>query len=260
MEPSSKEEYALEVVSLKKRFGSLEVLKGIDFAVRKGEIFVLMGGSGSGKTVLLKHFLRLLIPEDGEVRVEGVPLHTFTEDEFLSYLKRVGVVFQGSALLDSLTTFENIAFPLRQHTDLSEKEVRDRVEELLFRVGLSGFGERYPQELSGGMRKRAGIARALALSPDFLFFDEPTSGLDPLTSAVIEELVLHLHREGSFTGFVITHSIETARRLGDRIALLHKGKIHFVGDFLQFVNSQDPVVQAFVKRDPDLIRTYGVAE
>lgn len=245
---------AIAVENLHKSFGKLAVLQGITLSIQKGEIFVLMGVSGSGKSVFLKHLLRLLLPDRGEIRIDGKPLSQYDDSSFFSYLKRVGVVFQNAALFDSLTAGENVAFPLREHTTMSEEEIRARVEELLLRVGLQGVADKYPSELSGGMRKRVGLARALALQPEFLYFDEPTSGLDPMVSALIEDLVGELHEEARFTGIVITHSLDTARRLGKRGALLWEGKIRFLGTMEEFFQSDDPVVQAFLRRDPHLIQ------
>jgi phospholipid/cholesterol/gamma-HCH transport system ATP-binding protein len=248
------EDFPIVVQNLHKSFGSLKVLKGLDFSIPRGEIFVVMGVSGSGKSVFLKHLLKLLEPDEGEILIEGKPLSRYDDAEFLSYLKRVGVVFQNSALFDSLTTGDNVAFPLREHSRLNDAEIGDAVEHLLERVGLSGVSEKYPSELSGGMRKRVGIARALALNPDFLYFDEPTSGLDPMVSALIEDLVLDLHQESRFTGIVITHSLETARKLGNQILLLWQGKSQFLGKTEDFFRTDDPIVNAFIRRDPRLIQ------
>lgn len=247
-------EVAISVEGIHKRFGSLVVLRGLNLTIERGEIFVLMGVSGSGKSVFLKHLLRLLLPDAGEIRIAGKPLSQYDDAAFLNYLKRVGVVFQNAALFDSLTAGENVAFPLREHTSLTSTEIALRVEELLSRVGLPGISHKYPSELSGGMRKRVGLARALALQPEFLYFDEPTSGLDPMVSAMIEDLILDLHNESPFTAIVITHSLDTARRLGKHIALLWDGVTRFFGTLDDFFRSDDSVVQAFIRRDPRMIQ------
>lgn len=244
---------ALAVEGLTKSFADQPVLEGVNLRVPKGRIFVLMGISGSGKSVFLKHLIRLLKPESGRILVENRELAAMDRDELVRYLRRVGMVFQGSALFDSLSAGENVAFPLREHSELDDGRIRARAEEMLERVGLEGAYHKLPAELSGGMRKRAGIARGLALRPDFLYFDEPTSGLDPITSAVIEELIVETHREFGYTGVVITHSVSTAQRLGHKVALLWNGRIRAVGTFEDLAAADDPIIQGFLKRDPHVL-------
>ena len=232
---------------LRKRFGTAEVLRGVSFALDKGETLVIMGGSGSGKTVLLRNIAGLLRPAGGEIRVFGIDITRRTEEDLLPIRRRMGYVFQGAALFDSLSVYDNVAFPLREHTNLPESEIRTRVLHVLSLVGL---GEevlsKLPSELSGGMRKRVGIARALVSEPEMLLFDEPTAGLDPTNSKMVGELIVKLKGGVCDTSIVVTHDIELARTVADRVAILIDGRFAVIGPVDEVMNSGDPVVQAFL--------------
>jgi phospholipid/cholesterol/gamma-HCH transport system ATP-binding protein len=240
-------DHVVEARDLRKRFGRAEVLRGVSFALDRDETLVIMGGSGSGKTVLLRTIAGLLRPDGGELRVFGIDITSLTEEELLPIRRRMGYVFQGAALFDSLTVYENVAFPLREHTSLPEAEIRRRVLHVLSLVGL---GEdvlaKLPSELSGGMRKRVGIARALVIEPEMLLFDEPTAGLDPTNSKMVGELILKLKDGVCDTSIVVTHDIELARTVADRVAILIDGRFAILGPVNDVMNSGDPVVQAFL--------------
>ncbi len=228
-----------------KRFGELEVLRGIDLDLTEGETFVLLGGSGSGKTVLMKHFEGLLRPDAGTVTIDG---HDVSTPEGLDAVRReLGVQFQSGALFDSMSVADNVAFPLREMKHLPETEVRARVTELLSLVGLSEQAAQLPAELSGGMRKRVAFARAMALRPKLLLSDEPTAGLDPLTTETVDDAIVAAHRALGVTAFIITHDLPTAFRIADRVGLLHEGRIIEVGPPDVFRASEHPAVKAFLK-------------
>lgn len=246
---------AIVIQGLCKRFGAQIVLDQLNLEVQRGELFIVMGLSGTGKSVTLKHLLRLIEPDAGNIYIDGQNLQQMNEAELVAYLKRVGMVFQNSALFDSMSSGENIAFPLREHGQLSARQIEQRVDEMLQRVRLAHAKDKNPADLSGGMRKRIGLARALVLRPDFVFFDEPTSGLDLVTGAVIEDLILETHREFGYTGLVITHHWELAQKLASRVALLWAGGIHWVGTPNDFAKSTDPIIRGFLNRDPRILET-----
>lgn len=250
---------AIAIDGLCKKFGTLQVLDGLSFSIERGEMFIVMGLSGTGKSVTLKHLLRLIEPDAGTIAIDGQDLFAMDENELVGYLKRTGTVFQNSALFDSFSTGDNVAFPLREHTDLSEAEIADRVDDYLRRVRLPDTRDKNPADLSGGMKKRVGLARALVMQPDIVYFDEPTSGLDMVTGAVIEELILETHREFGYTGLVITHHWELAQKLANRVALLWQGSVHAVGTPQEFAASRDPIVRGFLQRDPAVLalNTHG---
>ncbi|HEV8472418.1 MAG TPA: ATP-binding cassette domain-containing protein [Methylomirabilota bacterium] len=237
----------VDVVDLRKAFDRAEVLRGVSFRLDKGETLVVMGGSGSGKTVLLRHIAGLIRPDTGEVRVFGRNIEGLGEEDLLPIRRRMGYVFQGAALFDSLSVFENVAFPLREHTSLPEAEIRTRVTHFLSLVAL---GEDVlpllPSELSGGMRKRVGIARALVIEPEMLLFDEPTAGLDPTNSKTVGELILQLKSGVCDTSIVVTHDVELARTVADRLAILMDGRFAAVGRADEVMASGEPAVQAFL--------------
>jgi phospholipid/cholesterol/gamma-HCH transport system ATP-binding protein len=240
-------DHIVEARDLRKRFGRAEVLRGLSFTLDKGETLVIMGGSGSGKTVLLRTIAGLIRPDGGVISVFGIDIGVLSEEELLPIRRRMGYVFQGAALFDSLAGFENVAFPLREHTSMPEPEIRDRVVHVLSLVGL---GEdvlaKLPSELSGGMRKRVGIARALVIEPEMLLFDEPTAGLDPTNSKMVGELISKLKDGVCDTSIVVTHDVELARTVADRIAILIDGRFAVLGAADDVMNSSDPVVQAFL--------------
>jgi phospholipid/cholesterol/gamma-HCH transport system ATP-binding protein len=226
----------LEVVTLRdvrKSFGEKEVLCGINLAVRRGDTLVVLGGSGAGKSVLLKHINGLIRPDSGAVVVLGCGVSHRSESELVELRRRVSYVFQQGALFDSLSVGENVAYSLREHTDLPRDAIAERVAELLRRVGLAGTERLSPAELSGGMRKRVALARGLALEPEVILYDEPTAGLDPLTGAAITALIQEVGRTTGATSLVVTHDLAVARELGGRMAFLAEGKLPFVGSLAE---------------------------
>jgi len=240
-------DHVVDARDLRKRFGSADVLRGVSFALDTDETLVIMGGSGSGKTVLLRTIAGLIQPNSGVLQVFGIDITALSEEELLPIRRRMGYVFQGAALFDSLTVYDNVGFPLREHTSQSESEIRGRVLHVLSLVGL---GEdvlpKLPSELSGGMRKRVGIARALVIEPEMLLFDEPTAGLDPTNSKMVGELILRLKDGVCDTSVVVTHDIELARTVADRVAILIDGRFAVLGPADEVMNSSDPIVQAFL--------------
>ncbi|HEX5814725.1 MAG TPA: ATP-binding cassette domain-containing protein [Methylomirabilota bacterium] len=240
-------DHLVEANDLVKRFGRTEVLRGVSFRLDKGETLVIMGGSGSGKTVLLRTVAGLIRADGGGVRVFGIEITRLSEEELLPIRRRMGYVFQGAALFDSLSVYDNVAFPLREHTNAAAAEIRRRVVHVLSLVGLAeDVLPKLPAELSGGMRKRVGIARALVTEPEMLLFDEPTAGLDPTNSRLVAELILKLKGGVCDTSIVVTHDVELARTVADRLAILMDGRFAILGPVDDVMNSGDPAVQAFL--------------
>lgn len=239
----------IKVVDLRKTFGNQEVLKGINLDLETGKITTIIGGSGSGKTVLLKHLNALLLPERGNVLVDGKNITKLGERELNEIRQKFGVLFQGAALLDSMTIYDNVAFPLREKTKMTENEIRERAEERLAQVGLAGMGYKYPAEVSGGMKKRAGLARALVMQPEIVLFDEPTTGLDPLLGRSIHDLIRRMHATFGFTGVIVSHDIPEVFQISDRVAMLANGIIEEVGTTQEFLASKNPVVRQFLQGD-----------
>ncbi len=237
----------IAVIGLKKSFGEKPVLRGIDLEIMPGESLVLVGGSGAGKSVFLKHLIGLLLPDEGHVIVDGIDLTLAEPSVALRLRKKFGMSFQEGALFDSMTVFGNIAFPLRRHTDMDQAAVAARVRECLELVRLENVEDRYPAELSGGMRRRVGFARAIALEPDILLFDEPTTGLDPINTAVIARLINRMRRELRVTAVTITHDMNLAWKVADRLAMLREGRIIALDDPEGFRTSPDPYVRAFLE-------------
>jgi phospholipid/cholesterol/gamma-HCH transport system ATP-binding protein len=237
----------IEVIGLRKAFDANEVLRGVSFDLVRGETLVVMGGSGSGKTVLLRLIAGLIRPDAGQIRVFGRSIEHLSEEGLLPLRRRMGYVFQGAALFDSLSVFENVAYPLREHTSLPEEELHARVVRHLALVGLDpGVLPLLPAELSGGMRKRVGIARALAVEPEVLLFDEPTAGLDPTNSRLVAELIGQLRAGVCDTGIVVTHDFDLARTVASRVAILIDGRFAAHGPLSDVVESRDAGVQAFL--------------
>jgi phospholipid/cholesterol/gamma-HCH transport system ATP-binding protein len=237
----------VEAVDLRKRFDSTEVLRGVSFTLTKGETLVIMGSSGAGKTVLLRLVAGLIRPDGGRLRVFGRNIEHLKEEELLPLRRRMGYVFQGAALFDSLSVRENVAYPLREHTSLGETEIVDRVVRNLSVVGLSSeVLPLLPSELSGGMRKRVGIARALSVEPEMLLFDEPTAGLDPTNSRLVADLILQLRHGVCDTTIVVTHDIDLARTVADRVAVLIDGRFGALGPAESVLSGNDPAVRAFL--------------
>lgn len=238
----------IEIVGLKKAFGSNQVLKGVDLSVPAGTTTVILGGSGSGKSVLMKHMIGLLKPDEGKVLIDGEEITALRGRELDRVRSKFGMVFQMAALFDSMTVLDNVAFPLREHRkDLSEAEVRRIVAEKLKIVGLVGIEEKYPAELSGGMRKRVGLARAIVLDPKIVLYDEPTTGLDPITTDYVDQMILDAKRELGVTSVVISHDIGSAFKVADTIAFLHHGVIVESGPPAEVRNSNHPHVREFLQ-------------
>jgi phospholipid/cholesterol/gamma-HCH transport system ATP-binding protein len=232
-----------------KRFGDRVVLDGFSLTIPEGQTTVLMGFSGTGKSVALKHSVGLLSPESGPGVVDGQVVSELGYDELMALRTRIGFVFQFAALFDSLSVYDNLALGLRRQ-GLEESAVADRVSESLRLVELADAGPRFPAELSGGMRKRVGIARAIALRPHYILYDEPTTGLDPVTSAVIDQLMVRTKQELGVTGVMVTHDMRSAFRVGDRIAMLYQGAVHWVGSVAEISETDDPVVRQFIEGRP----------
>jgi phospholipid/cholesterol/gamma-HCH transport system ATP-binding protein len=228
------------------------VLSGVDLAIRSGEIFTILGGSGSGKSVCLKHMIGLLRPDAGRVRVLGSEISMLPEHQLIPIRKAVSMIFQSAALFDSLTVYENVAYALREHMRWSESRVAARVAECLEAVGLAGIENKQPSELSGGMRKRVGVARGIALEPSVILYDEPTTGLDPANQRRISELIKSLQQRLRVTSVVVTHELELCFSISDRVAMLKDGRIVAVGTADEIRNSDHPAVRAFLDgvRDP----------
>jgi phospholipid/cholesterol/gamma-HCH transport system ATP-binding protein len=236
----------IRVRDLRKSFRGKEVLHGVSIDVARGQILVIIGGSGSGKTVFLKHLIGLMRPDSGQILVDGEDIVRLDDRRLNQVRKKFGMLFQEAALFDSMSVFENVAFPLREHTKLSKDEVREAVLKKLAQVGLSGAEGKMPSELSGGMRKRVGLARALALEPEIVLFDEPTTGLDPITTDVVNSLILDTHRALGLTFVVISHDIPGAFKIAHRIAMLFAGDIIEVGTPEEIRASDNPMVRQFI--------------
>ncbi len=242
----------IRLVDVHKAFGSKKVLAGFSLDVAEGETMVIIGYSGTGKSVAIKHIVGLLEPDAGDVWVHGLSVPTLPRRELYQLRARIGYVFQFAALFDSLTIGENVAMGLRRQDELPEDEIWMRVEEALDLVDLPGVQERFPAELSGGMRKRVGIARAIALRPKYILYDEPTTGLDPVTSAVIDQLMIRMREKLGVTGIVITHDMRSAYTVGTRIAMLYQGKVRRVGTVAEIQGTTDPVVRQFIEGRAEL--------
>ncbi len=236
----------IEVRDLWKSFDGNQVLKGVDLKVWPGTTVVILGGSGSGKTVLMKHIMGLFKPDRGEVIVDGENITAMDRRELSRFRTRMGMVFQSSALFDSLTVFENVAFALREHTKLSEQEIEARVKEKLAVVELYGVEQKFPAELSGGMRKRVALARAIVREPKIVLYDEPTTGLDPLTTESVDEMIIGARQKLEVTSVVISHDIGSTFHIGDHVAMLHDGRIVEEGPPEKVRHSQEPHTRHFL--------------
>jgi phospholipid/cholesterol/gamma-HCH transport system ATP-binding protein len=236
----------IRVEDLHKSFEGLEVLQGVSFEVEKGQILALIGRSGYGKSVLLKHVAGLMRPDRGRVLVDGNDMCCLKGSELLRLRNRLGFLFQSGALFDSMTVYDNVAFPLREKTKLSEKEIRAKVMNELEQVGLIGAEEKFPSQISGGMVKRASLARALMVEPEIMLFDEPTTGLDPLTGQTILNLIDSIHDHLGFTGIIVTHEVPKIFEVVDKVAMLDEGHIVFEGTPEMILTSQDSRIRSFV--------------
>jgi phospholipid/cholesterol/gamma-HCH transport system ATP-binding protein len=240
---------AVVLNGIHKSFGAQKVLNGIDLTLGSGKTLAVLGRSGTGKSVLLRLLIGLQKPDSGSIEIHGQEITSATSDGMNAIRKKMGFLFQHSALYDSLTVGENVAFPLRRHTKMTTAERNDRVKELLAGVGMEGDLEKMPCNISGGMQKRVGLARALALEPSILLLDEPTAGLDPITSREIDELILKLQKEREVASIVVTHDLHSAKTIADRIVLMHKGNVLMEGSFEELERSEDKFVAEFFKRD-----------
>jgi phospholipid/cholesterol/gamma-HCH transport system ATP-binding protein len=241
----------IQIEGLTKSFGANRVLRGVNLDVPKGSISIVIGRSGGGKSVLLKHLIGLLRPDGGRVVIDGVDLTALGTRRLEPVRRRYGVVFQSGALFDSLTCWDNVAFPLRETTKLRAGDIRPRVEAALEQVELAGVGPKYPAEISGGMRKRVAIARALVTEPEIIFFDEPTTGLDPILVNTIHRLIQTLHRQHRFTAVMVSHEIPEIFEIADMVAMLHEGRIVEAGPPGAIQASTNPVVRKFITGEPD---------
>ena len=241
----------IRVENLRKSFGGQPVLKGVNLEVNRGEIMIVIGQSGGGKTVLLKHLLGLLRADAGRIVVAGVDITELRGEALDAVRRRYGVVFQGGALFDSMSVFDNVAFPLRERTALGRAEIAERANAKLEQVGLGGMGEKNPAEISGGMRKRVAIARALVTEPEIVFFDEPTTGLDPVLVNTIHGLIVDLHAKFNFTAVMVSHEIPEIFKIAQRVAMLYDGRIVEAGPAEAIQNSPNPVIQQFIRGDPE---------
>lgn len=237
---------AIEFIEVHKSFGRNHVLRGLNMGLPEGQISMIIGPSGTGKSVCIKHIVGLLYPDEGDVLVQGRSIPSLPDDELFLLRRKFGVLFQDGALFGSLNLYDNVAFPLRQHTEKGDDEIAEIVSRRLREVGLGGEGEKMPNELSGGMRKRAGFARALVLEPEIVLFDEPDSGLDPVRTALLCELIKEVHAENGGTYVVITHDIMSARRVAEYMAVLWKGRIVESGPAQELFASENPFVRQFL--------------
>src|ERR1700727_1506812 len=238
--------WSIRCLDVHKRLGGVPVLDGLNVAFPDDTITVVLGPSGTGKSVLIKHLIGLMFPDSGDIVVHGEHVPSLTMPQLLALRKRIGVLFQDGALFGSMSVFDNVAFPLRQHTDMSESAIVERVTQRLTDVGLADAMDFAPNQLSGGMRKRAGFARALVMEPDIVIFDEPDSGLDPVRTALLCELIKEMHEVNGGTYIVVTHNIASARQIGEYIAVLWRGRIVEAGDAAQMFSSDNAFVRQFL--------------
>lgn len=245
------DDIAIELKNVHKAFkdGRDEILRGINIAFPRGKLTYILGPSGTGKSVTLKHVLGLLYPDQGEIIVLGQDLSSLSTKNLVKFREKFGMVFQNSALFDDMTVFENVAFPLREHTKLSEEEIEKAVNEVLATLGMAGPYDKFPNEISGGMRKRVGIARAIVRKPEVLMYDEPTTGLDPYTRMTVDDLIQKIKTEFKLTSIVISHDIPSALRLADKIVFLDQGLVVFDGNSAQFLKSEHPAIRKFLDAD-----------
>jgi phospholipid/cholesterol/gamma-HCH transport system ATP-binding protein len=252
MTQASTQEPLISIRNVSASYGTRQILNGVNLDVYPGEILVLLGGSGSGKTTLLRQVIGLAKPDTGSIIIGGVDITQCSAEELMVVRRRIGVAFQASALFNSLSVEDNVALPLREFTRLAEPTIKLMVWMLLKAVGLADAGKLYPREISGGMKKRAAVARALALNPEILVFDEPSAGLDPIVSAGLDELILFLKGGLQVTVLVVTHELESALSIADRLAMLHRGSLIAAGPKDEFVRDAHPRIRHFLDRRPDI--------
>jgi phospholipid/cholesterol/gamma-HCH transport system ATP-binding protein len=244
--PTAKKKMAIEATGLKKYFGKQKVLDGVDIRIPEQEITMIMGPSGTGKSVFLRHVVGLMFPDAGDIVVDGQSVPHLSTEGLLALRRNVGMLFQDGALFSSMNLYDNVAFPLRQHTDKSEKQIHEIVYERLKEVGLAGADQKYPSELSGGMKKRAGFARALVLEPKILLFDEPDSGLDPVRTALLSQLIREISNRYDCTSIIISHDVNVVRNVADNLAVLYAGKCVAFGSQKEIKENPDPFIQQFL--------------
>ncbi len=248
---AASEEPIIDVKDLVVKYGERTVLDGVTFAVRRGEVFVILGGSGSGKTTLVRNLVGLMRPFSGCIRVKGEDFTAMTDDERIELRKKIGMSFQGAALFNSMTVGDNVALPLREHTDLEPSTIEIMTKIKLELVGLAGFEDFMPDELSGGMKKRAGIARAMAMDPDLMFYDEPSAGLDPIVASGIDALIRKLQSTFDLTSIVVTHEMESVKLIADTVCVLQQGRVVGLGSLDEVRTLDHPYIQQFFERRPD---------
>ncbi len=248
---NNQNEYVIEVENLVVQYGDRRVLDNISFKVKKGEIFVILGGSGCGKSTLLRTLVGLIRPHSGRILMFGKDVTQMNTREQIELRKKIGMCFQNSALFNSMTVGENVALPLKEHTRLADSTIEIMTQIKLDLVGLSGCAHLYPSQLSGGMRKRAGIARAMALDPEIIFYDEPSSGLDPIVAAGLDHLIRKMQNTFNLTSVVVTHDMESVQIIADRVCLLHQGKIVAIGDLKELELNSNPYLRQFFTRTPN---------
>ena len=250
----------IRLIDIDKNLGGQQVLSNLNLTVESGEVFVIVGGSGTGKSVTLKHLVGLMSPDRGEVIIDGVDINLVTRRDRIETLKKFGMLFQSGALINWMTVFENIAFPLYEKTDLGDNEIRKLVREKLDMVKLSGCEDKRPSEISGGMKKRVALARAIILGPQIVLYDEPTSGLDPVMSRHIDKLIMDLQQNLGITSIVVTHDLHSAFTIADQIAMMHKGKIIEVNPPEIFCKSENEVVSEFIKAQFEMGKIEGILQ
>jgi phospholipid/cholesterol/gamma-HCH transport system ATP-binding protein len=247
---NSQEPY-IEVEDLVVQYGDRKVLDGVSFTVKRGEVFVILGGSGSGKSTLLRNLVGLMRPTSGRIRVNGKDFTAMNDEQRTEARKKMGMCFQGSALFNSMTVGDNVALPLREHTRLEESTIEIMTRIKLELVGLGGFGDYLPSELSGGMKKRAGLARAMAMDPEIIFYDEPSAGLDPIVGAGLDSLIRKMQHTFNLTSVVVTHEMESVKLIADTVCMLHKGSVVGLGPLESVQKTRHPFIQQFFAREPD---------
>ncbi len=241
----------IQVRDLVVQYGTRTVLDGVNLDIYKGESIAILGKSGCGKSTLLRHMIGLSLPKNGTIQIKGIDITTISEEDKVQILKKLGMLFQSSALFNSMSIGDNVALPLREHTELEESTIKIMTNMKLGMVGLTGFDTFKPSQISGGMKKRAGLARALSMDPDILFCDEPSAGLDPVVAAGIDNLILSLKKAYKMTIVTVTHEMASVEIIADRIAMMHEGKILAVGTKQELMSKHDPIIDQFFNREPD---------
>ncbi len=236
----------IKIIDLHKSFGEKKVLQGINLSVESGETLVIIGQSGSGKSILIKHLIGLISPDKGEIYVDGVEITSMDEEDLFKIRRKFAMLFQGAALFDSLTVLQNVSFGLERYTDYGQEEIKEMARQALHRVGLRGIDSLMPYELSGGMRKRVGLARAIAYRPEIILYDEPSTGIDPIRADAINDLIIQMKSDLRMTSVVITHDMVSTYKVADRVAMLYQGKIIATGPPEEIRESENPIVQQFI--------------